>query len=1190
MGNFEFNKIHKGKVIIFTSALILAGFPTVISAEDDDIDDTVSITAENHGFSLNNVEGSDLWIDAIQQTDVSEFDLTNFIGLTNELYINFLNDNSSDISIEVFIRNLEKELSLANKEVLELIMNSLSENVEVDIVEDRYNASDEKYYVEINEELYQSFLNFIEENKDRLKEEVNKSTYTIEDLVISQSESDDTIEVDSEADEIDKTEEVVQPETEPEKTTSATVEDDISHEEEVSESLNEENELVEESEEKINLTDETSEKNDEPTKDDTINKETSAEDLDESKVDNQKLAEENSVSSSNIQSQSIMSISSTKNIKQELINDATSGGASSRWHAAVEGYAQYPEEHIFVEQLKFLSNRMLTFGMQEHDKGNYNGALIYYNRITEGPSEIFNSTLIQETKVYQNQAKNTQTLKTKENMIIDAISGGASSRWHASIEGYKYFPKEKVFIEQLNSLSDRMLEFGMKEHENSDYSDALIYYSRITKGPTNLFDSATVNDTKIYQSQAENNLALMTKQSLINDATSGGASSQWHASLNGYMYYPSEQLFKDQLKSLSNRMLSFGMQSHENRNFSAALVYYKRLSEGPAVLFSQELIKEAETYIKQASNNQRLISKNMLLTDARTGRASSRWHAAIEGQSLFPEVQAFSDEISYLSKRMIDLGMQAHRNNNFSAASVYYSRIINGPSDIISTDFKKEIAVYNNQAENEEKLITKDTVLNESSTGGASSRFNSAKLGYELFNGITSFEDVLRDNANRLIDLGVNHHDKGEFNNALIYYNKLADLDDNFSDILTKVRTNKYFAENKLYLVNSIYYSSNYNLSIDEMLKKQMSFDPQTDAYGNGWETAKSSDVKYYLDSTNFVGDIEVNTNNQQVRVTTNALNVRSNSSTSGNIIGSVSLNDVFDIVDSSNGWYAISYNNKIGWISGNFVSLISNPKEFTIEKLQARVNTSVLNVRQSASTNSSILSTVKQGDKLTVLLEKGEWLNIENNNTIGWVHRDYVIIESSINRDALQFLTLSGTSGIKVADLNRELTGKGILENLGESFVKASLKHNINEVYLLSHALLETGNGSSELATGIRVTEVDGKPVTPKVVYNMYGIGAFDKTAKKSGSEYAYKQGWDTPEKAIIGGAEWISRQYVNHPTYKQDTLYKMRWNPSSPGNHQYATDIGWAYKQTNSLQDIVEYSQRYNFVLRFDIPFFDL
>ncbi|MBS4536833.1 hypothetical protein GOQ27_00065, partial [Clostridium sp. D2Q-11] len=74
------------------------------------------------------------------------------------------------------------------------------------------------------------------------------------------------------------------------------------------------------------------------------------------------------------------------------------------------------------------------------------------------------------------------------------------------------------------------------------------------------------------------------------------------------------------------------------------------------------------------------------------------------------------------------------------------------------------------------------------------------------------------------------------------------------------------------------------------------------------------------------------------------------------------------------------------------------------------------------------------------------------------------------------------------------------------------------------------------------------------------------------------------TPEEAIIGGAKFISEKYVNNPTYAQDTLYKMRWNPDIPGVHQYATDIGWAYKQTAKIKEL--YDLCTNYYLRFEVP----
>ncbi|MBV2698063.1 N-acetylglucosaminidase [Staphylococcus aureus] len=108
-----------------------------------------------------------------------------------------------------------------------------------------------------------------------------------------------------------------------------------------------------------------------------------------------------------------------------------------------------------------------------------------------------------------------------------------------------------------------------------------------------------------------------------------------------------------------------------------------------------------------------------------------------------------------------------------------------------------------------------------------------------------------------------------------------------------------------------------------------------------------------------------------------------------------------------------------------------------------------------------------------------------------------------------------------------------------------------VNVIYLVSHALVETGNGKSELAKGIK----DGK----KRYYNFFGIGAFDSSAVRSGKSYAEKEQWTSPDKAILGGAKFIRNEYFEN---NQLNLYQMRWNPENPAQHQYASDIRWADK----------------------------
>ncbi|MFB0766428.1 N-acetylglucosaminidase [Aeromonas salmonicida] len=196
---------------------------------------------------------------------------------------------------------------------------------------------------------------------------------------------------------------------------------------------------------------------------------------------------------------------------------------------------------------------------------------------------------------------------------------------------------------------------------------------------------------------------------------------------------------------------------------------------------------------------------------------------------------------------------------------------------------------------------------------------------------------------------------------------------------------------------------------------------------------------------------------------------------------------------------------------------------------------------------------------------------------------RDEVLLhltpDDDLTKDSIyQFLDLSKYSEVSDDELNSFLLGQGVLEGKGSIFSSAAKKYNVSEVYLVSHASLETGRGTSNFARG--------KEFNGTTVYNMYGINVRDDKPSL-GTEYAYNNGWDSIDKAIDGGAKWISSNFVNHPKYKQNTLYKMRWNPASPGEHQYASDVLWAKHQIPNMKKRFDVFP--NAILHVDIPVYE-
>ena len=229
---------------------------------------------------------------------------------------------------------------------------------------------------------------------------------------------------------------------------------------------------------------------------------------------------------------------------------------------------------------------------------------------------------------------------------------------------------------------------------------------------------------------------------------------------------------------------------------------------------------------------------------------------------------------------------------------------------------------------------------------------------------------------------------------------------------------------------------------------------------------------------------------------------------------------------------------------------------------------------KPSTSTSKTTTTVKKKQPTITVVYSKYTYNNALNiqmykapqvNYGSGWYNASRSATSAAMNNATIwndskmryQMLNLGKYQGIPVSKLNQILKGKGTLSGQGQAFADGCKKYNINEIYLISHAFLESGYGTSNFASG------------RYGVYNYFGINAVDWAPNKA-IDYARDKGWTTPYKGIVGGAKFVRQGYIDNG---QQTLYRMRWNPQSPGNHQYATDINWCKHQANTIYNL--YSQ---------------
>ena len=175
------------------------------------------------------------------------------------------------------------------------------------------------------------------------------------------------------------------------------------------------------------------------------------------------------------------------------------------------------------------------------------------------------------------------------------------------------------------------------------------------------------------------------------------------------------------------------------------------------------------------------------------------------------------------------------------------------------------------------------------------------------------------------------------------------------------------------------------------------------------------------------------------------------------------------------------------------------------------------------------------------------------------------------------QFADLRKYQGdITVEQMNRFISStssgrSGVFAGKGAAILAAAKSADINEMYLLSHMVTETGWGTSLMAqgkyfeAGTATIKLNGlyfsKEAPAGRYYNFIGWGAYDGRPDTA-YDFARYYGWNSIENALNGAAQQLARNYIYSG---QSTLYDMRWNPAYSDKyggigHQYATDPNWA------------------------------
>ena len=152
-----------------------------------------------------------------------------------------------------------------------------------------------------------------------------------------------------------------------------------------------------------------------------------------------------------------------------------------------------------------------------------------------------------------------------------------------------------------------------------------------------------------------------------------------------------------------------------------------------------------------------------------------------------------------------------------------------------------------------------------------------------------------------------------------------------------------------------------------------------------------------------------------------------------------------------------------------------------------------------------------------------------------------------------------------------------------GGSYLKvimqAAKESNVSPYVIASKIIQEQGTkGTSGLISGTYGGYTG--------YYNFFNIGAYGSTNAdviKNGLERAKANGWNTRYKSILGGSEFLNRNYIS---VGQNTYYYQDFNVHGGGTHQYAQAVHDAYNKGTKLA--VAYASKPELKLSFHIPVF--
>ena len=222
-------------------------------------------------------------------------------------------------------------------------------------------------------------------------------------------------------------------------------------------------------------------------------------------------------------------------------------------------------------------------------------------------------------------------------------------------------------------------------------------------------------------------------------------------------------------------------------------------------------------------------------------------------------------------------------------------------------------------------------------------------------------------------------------------------------------------------------------------------------------------------------------------------LNLRDEPSENGNVILTIPQGDVLELqMKYNSGWYKVLYNQNSGYVSGEYVSVLTDEEvseitvDVTYDNTYAIVNVNdSLNIRAKANKEATSLTCVKAGSILRVYEKmQNNWYKVEGNAIEGYVSGEYIKIltdeeykayssdtNNLLNPSENIIATYTSTSTYnKNSRYNMHLAAdyqNGVTIRPGETYSHLKVVHpeGVENIYVDSTVFV--GNGQTAQASG---------------------------------------------------------------------------------------------------------------------------